>query len=148
MLGAEGLWKLCVMYSNTFQWLKRFWIAVSLHIKILLTVRKIKTKAMFLNHTCNIINNCKSKSLIKDSNDGTLQLAVLWFWTCTLCGVLNRMHYRNWVCFYWQTKMVERNHWIRPLISINRLGPVMKLQNCFIVLILHVIWDVILQSCK
>ena len=26
-------------------------------------------------------NNCKSKSLVNDSNDGTLQLAVLRFWT-------------------------------------------------------------------
>ena len=26
-------------------------------------------------------NNCKSKSLVNDNNDGTLQLAVLRFWT-------------------------------------------------------------------
>jgi len=34
---------------------------------------------MFLNHTCNIMNNCKS--LVNDSNNGTLQLTVLRFWT-------------------------------------------------------------------
>ena len=40
---------------------------------------------MFLNHTCNIMNKCKSKSLINDSHDGMLQLAVLQF--CTLYTV-------------------------------------------------------------
>ena len=36
---------------------------------------------MFLNHTSNIMYNCKSISFVNDSNDGTLQLPVLRFWT-------------------------------------------------------------------
>jgi hypothetical protein len=134
MLGAKGLWELCLMYSNTFQWLIRFWITVSLHIKTLLTVRKIKTKSMFLNHTCNIMNNCMSKSLINDSNDGTLQLAVLWFWTLYTVWCSQQNALQKLDLFLYADKMVGRNHWIRPLKCSNLnqwIGPSDEITELF-----------------
>jgi len=106
------------MYSNTFRWHKRLWITVILHIKILLTVRKINTKSMFLNHICNLMNNCKS--LVNDSNDGTSQLAVLWFWTFynvwySEQNVLEKLDLFR----YTGKKWWEGTHWFRPLNCDN-----------------------------
>jgi len=79
------------------------------------------------------MNNCKS--VINDSNDGTLQLAVLWFWTMytVWCSQQNALQKLD-LFLYAQAKMVGRNQWIRPLKCSNLnqwIGPSDEITELF-----------------